>query len=128
MRAHWENTIYRVVGKEDNLPVYNIKPENSKGTSTKKVHHNIIMPCNLLSSTRNINQNKNYNKNSHNKSIQSDSNVTADNCDSDSDSEIIILQPQLYQDYNHAPAVPEVNQSEPVLDFQEGQKENSNRK
>ena len=55
--------------------------------------------------------------------MQSDSNVTGDNCDSDS--EIIILQPQLYQDYNHPPTVPEVNQSEPVLDFQKGQKENS---
>ena len=94
LRAHWENTIYRVVGKEDNLPVYNIKPENSKGTSTKKVHHNIIMHCNLLPSTPNINQNKNYNKISQDKSAQSDLNVTDENCDSDSESEIIILQPQ----------------------------------
>ena len=38
LQADWENTIYRVVGKEDNLPVYNIKPENSKGTSTKTSH------------------------------------------------------------------------------------------
>ena len=38
---------------------------------------------------------------------------------------IITLQPQLYQDYKHPLTVPEVNQSEPVLDFQEGQKENS---
>ena len=36
MRAHWENTIYVVVGKKDNLPVYKIKSENSKGTGTKK--------------------------------------------------------------------------------------------
>ena len=60
LRAHWENTIYVVVGKEDNLPVYNIKPENSKGTITKKVHRNIIMPSNFLPSTPKIN-NKNYN-------------------------------------------------------------------
>ena len=79
MRAHWENTIYIVVGKEDNLPVYSIKPENSKGTSTKKVHRNIIMPCNLLPSTPNIKHNKNYNKISQDKSMQSDSNVTGDN-------------------------------------------------
>ena len=31
----------------------------------------------------------------------------------------------MYQDYNHPPTVPEVNQWEAVLDFQEGQKENS---
>ena len=91
--AHWENKIYVVVGREYNLPVYNIKPEYSKGTSTKKVHHNIIMPCNLLPSTSKINNNKNYNKISQDKSIQSDSNVTGDNSDSDRDSEIIILQP-----------------------------------
>ena len=71
-----------------------------------------------------INSNKNYKKISQDKSIQSDSNVT-DDCDSDSDSEIIILQPQLCQNYNHPPTVPEVNQSEPVLEFQEGQKESS---
>ena len=35
------------------------------------------------------------------------------------------MQPQLYQDYNHPLTVPEVNQSEPVLDFQEGEKVNS---
>ena len=93
--AHWKNKIYVFVGKEDNLPVYNVKPENSKGTSSKKVHRNIIMPCNLLPSTPKINNNKNYNKIPQDKSIQSDSNVTGDNCDSDSDIEIIILQPQL---------------------------------
>ena len=83
------------------------------------------MSCNRLPSTPKINNNKNYKSISQDKSIQSDSNVTGDNCDSDSDSEIIILQPQLYQNYNDPPAVPEVNQSEPVLDFQEGEKENS---
>ena len=51
------------------------------------------MPCNLLPSTSKINNNKNYNKISQDKSIQSDSNVTGDNSDSDRDSEIIILQP-----------------------------------
>ena len=35
----------------------------------------------------------------------------------------IILQ--LYQNYNHPPAVPEIYQSVPVLDFQEGGKEKS---
>ena len=93
LRAHWENTIYVVVGKGDNLPVYNIKPENSNGTSTKKVNRNIIMPCNRLPSTPKSNNNKNYKKISQDKSIQSDSNVTGEHCDSDSYSEIIILQP-----------------------------------
>ena len=62
------------------------------------------------------------------KSIQPNLNVTGDNCDSDSDNEIIILQPQLYQNYNHPPTIPEVNQSEPVVDFQDGEKENSDKK
>ena len=57
--------------------------------------------------------------------MQSDSNVTGDNCDSDSDSYIIMLHPQLYQNYNHPPTVPGVNLSEPKFDFQVGQKENS---
>ena len=35
------------------------------------------------------------------------------------------MQPQLYQTYNHPPTGPEVNLSEPIFDFQEGQKENS---
>ena len=35
----------------------------------------------------------------------------------------IILQ--LYQNYNHPPTVPEIYQSVPVLDFQEGGKEKS---
>ena len=76
------------------------------------------MLCNLLPSTPNINSNKNYNKISQDKSIQPDSNVTGDNCDYDSDSEIIILQPQLYQNFNYPPTVPEVNHSEPVLGIQ----------
>ena len=83
------------------------------------------MLCNLLPSTPKINNNKNYNKISQDKSIQSDSNVAGDNCDNDSDSEIIMLQPQLYQNFNHPPTLPEVNQSEPLLGIQKGQKENS---
>ena len=35
------------------------------------------------------------------------------------------MQPQLYQNYNHPPSIPEINQSEPALDFQQGEKENS---
>ena len=83
------------------------------------------MPFNLLPSTPIINNNKYHKKISQDKSIQLDSNVTGDNSVSDSDSEIIILQPQLYQNYNYPPKVPEVNKLKPVLDFQEGEKENS---
>ena len=125
LRAHWENPIYVVVGKEDNLPVYHIKPENSKGTSTKKsiaISLSLVIFCHphlKLTTTKIIK------KISQDKNIQSNSNVTGDNCDSDSDGKIIILQPQLYQNYNHPPTAPKVNQSEPVLDFQEGEKENS---
>ena len=67
LRAHCENRIYVDVGKEDNLPVYNIKPENSKGISAKNVHHNTIMSDNLLPSTPRIYSNKNYNKISQDK-------------------------------------------------------------
>ena len=35
------------------------------------------------------------------------------------------MQPQLYQNYNHPPTGPEVNLPEPIFDFQEEQKENS---
>ena len=125
LQTQSENTSYEIAGKEDNLPVYKIRSENSKGNSTKKVHCSIVMPCNLQPSTPKINNSKSYNKISQDKGIQSDSNVTGYNCDSDSESEIIILQPQLYQNYNHPPTVSEVNQPEFVLDFQEGEKENS---
>ena len=47
LQTHSENTIYLIAGKEDNLPVYNIRSENSKGNSTKKVHCSIVMSCNL---------------------------------------------------------------------------------
>ena len=111
LRAQWENTIYVVAGKEDNLPVYNIKPENSKGTSTKKSIATSSFLVIFCHPHLKLTAAKIIKKISQDKSIQSDSNVTSDKCDSDSESEIIILQPQLYQNYNHPPTVPEINQS-----------------
>ena len=59
LRAHRKNTIYVVVGKEDNLPVYNIKPENSEGTSRKKfIATSSYLNHNLFPSTLKINNNK----------------------------------------------------------------------
>ena len=129
LRALWENTIYVVVGKEDNLPVYRIKPENSKGTSIKKVHRNIIMLCNLLPPTpkdnnRNNNNNKNKKQQQQIDHIESNQSRIDDN-ESDSDNEIIILQSQLNQNITHAPALQETNQEEPDVASQEGERESS---
>ena len=110
LRAHRRNTIYVVVGKEDNLPVYNIKPENSEGTSRKKfIATSSCLNHNFFPSTPKINNNKNCNKISQDKRIQPDSNVKGDNCDNGS--ETIILKRQLYENYSHSSTVPEVNQS-----------------
>lgn len=59
LHSHWENTIYIVLEKKDNLRPYKIKPENSKKSYTKRFHRNIILPCNLLPSTSKKNNSTN---------------------------------------------------------------------
>ena len=44
LRCYWENMVYTVIGKEEHVPVYTIKPEKGKGR-TKRVHRNDIMRC-----------------------------------------------------------------------------------
>ena len=48
LKAHWEDIIYIVTKKADNILVYDIKPEHCNNVKTKRVHRNIVMPCNLL--------------------------------------------------------------------------------
>ena len=48
LRSHWEDIIYIVTKKVDNMPVYDSKPEHCNNVKSKRVHQNIIMPCNLL--------------------------------------------------------------------------------
>ena len=48
LRSRWEDIIYIVTKKADNIPVYDIKPEHCNNVKTKRLHQNIIMPCNLL--------------------------------------------------------------------------------
>ena len=47
LRSHWEKEIYTVVDKDKSLPVFTISPKNKKGR-VKRVHRNIIFPCNFL--------------------------------------------------------------------------------
>ena len=47
LRNYWEERVYIVVAKDEDIPVYTIKPEVGIGTS-KRVHRNNIMNCNLL--------------------------------------------------------------------------------
>ena len=48
LRSHWEDTIYIVTKKADNIPVYDIKPEHCNDVKVERVHRNIIMPWNSL--------------------------------------------------------------------------------
>ena len=48
LRSHWEDIIYIVTKKADNISVYNTKSKHCNNVKTKRVHRNIIMPCNLL--------------------------------------------------------------------------------
>ena len=49
LRNYWENVVYVVIGKEENIPVYTIRPEKGKGRiKLKRVHRNDIMRCDEL--------------------------------------------------------------------------------
>ena len=47
LRCYWEDTVYVVTAKEDEIPVYSIKPEDSSGRE-KRVHRNNIMNCSAI--------------------------------------------------------------------------------
>ena len=46
IKSHWEQRIWLVTAKEDNIPVYTIKLLN--GSRVKKVHRNLLMKVNNL--------------------------------------------------------------------------------
>ncbi len=47
LRSFWENRVFVVTGKEEEIPVYSIKPEKGAG-KVKRVHRNDIMTCNEI--------------------------------------------------------------------------------
>ena len=47
LRTFWEDMVYVVVDRDENTPVYSIKPESGRG-KLKRVHRNDIMQCNDL--------------------------------------------------------------------------------
>ena len=46
LRSYWESTVYTVVEKCADIPVFVIKPEG--GGKTKRVHRNDLLKCNLI--------------------------------------------------------------------------------
>lgn len=47
LRSHWENTVYKILGrKSPDSPVYEIVPE--KGGPSRIVHRNLLLPCDCL--------------------------------------------------------------------------------
>ncbi len=46
LRSFWDNRVFVVTHREENVPVYSIKPE--KGGAVKRVHRNDIMACNEI--------------------------------------------------------------------------------
>lgn len=48
LRNHWEDTIHIVVRRvKDDLPIYEVQPEQGKGRS-RVVHRNLLLPCDHL--------------------------------------------------------------------------------
>ena len=47
LRNYWEDRVYNVIGKDPDIPVYTIEPENGE-KKVKRVHRNNLMNCNLL--------------------------------------------------------------------------------
>ena len=46
LRSYWQDIIYKVVRKEEHIPVVVIRPE--KGGKEKRVHRNDLLRCNLI--------------------------------------------------------------------------------
>ena len=90
LRSHWEDTVYVVTKKAENIPVFDIKPLNGKNTSSKRVHRNIIMPCNQLPVEK---VNKKISKTSKNDKVISDKSQFLE--DSDSDNDYVIVYPKV---------------------------------
>ena len=55
LHSHWENQIYIVVNKKDDLPVYSIQPINNPKCKIKQVHRNNITSCKHLQIPTNSN-------------------------------------------------------------------------
>ena len=47
LRSHWERTVFRILEKKENLPVYVIENVNKK-KDKRTVHRNLLMECNSL--------------------------------------------------------------------------------
>ena len=47
MRNFWDDRVFVVTEKDENIPVYSIKPEKGVGTVTR-VHRKYIMACNEI--------------------------------------------------------------------------------
>ena len=90
LRSHWEDTVYVVTKKAENIPVFDIKPLNGKNTKSKRVHRNIIMPCSQLPVEK---VNKKISKTSKNEKVISDKSQFVE--DSDSDNDYVIVYPKV---------------------------------
>ena len=47
LRSYWEDTVYTVVSKDADIPVFVIRPEKG-GKKTKRVHRNDLLKCDLI--------------------------------------------------------------------------------
>ena len=47
LRGYWEDTVYIVLAQKDEMPVFEIAPENGKGR-TRVLHRNHLRPCDYL--------------------------------------------------------------------------------
>ena len=47
LRPHWEQQIHVVTQKREDMPVYEVRPENRDGRS-RVLHRNLLLPCSYL--------------------------------------------------------------------------------
>ena len=90
LRSHWEGTVYVVMKKAENIPVFDIKPLDGKNTKSTGVHRNIIMPCNQLPVGK---VNKKIFKTSKNDKVISDKSQFVEHSDSEND--YVIVYPKV---------------------------------
>lgn len=49
LRNHWEDCIYKVIRQVgEDMPIYEVLPEQGKGRTSRVLHRNLLLPCNNL--------------------------------------------------------------------------------
>ena len=55
LRPYFENTVFIVLGKKGELPVYDVRPEDGEGR-TRTLHRNLLFPCGAFTDQKDAHQ------------------------------------------------------------------------